>query len=34
MRLGNGDSIAAAMTQVYGMRLAELESQWRNLLGG
>src|SRR6266700_2476332 len=34
MRLGNGDSIAASMTQVYGMRLAELESQWRNLLGG
>jgi len=33
-RLGNGDSVAAAMTQVYGMRLAELESQWRNLLGG
>jgi len=34
IRLGNGDSVAAAMTQVYGMRLAELESQWRNLLGG
>jgi len=33
-RLGNGDSVAAAMTKVYGMRLAELESQWRNLLGG
>ncbi len=34
VRLGHGDTIAAAMTKVYGMRLAELESQWRNLLGG
>jgi len=33
-RLGNGDSVATAMAQVYGIRLAELESQWRNLLGG
>ena len=33
-RLGGGDTLAAAMTRVYGVRLSELESQWRNLLGG
>ena len=32
-RLGAGDSVAAAVTRVYGPRAAELESQWRNLLG-
>lgn len=32
-RLGAGDSVAAAVTRVYGLRAAELESQWRNLLG-
>jgi tetratricopeptide (TPR) repeat protein len=32
-RLGAGDSVAAAMVRVYGLRAAELESQWRNLLG-
>jgi tetratricopeptide (TPR) repeat protein len=33
-RLGAGDTLAASMTRVYGVRLSELESQWRNLLGG
>lgn len=33
-RLGAGDSLAIAMARVYGVRLTELESQWRNLLGG
>ncbi len=32
-RLGAGDPMAAAVTRVYGLRAAELESQWRNLLG-
>ncbi|MGH2393831.1 MAG: hypothetical protein ACRDGH_10115, partial [Candidatus Limnocylindria bacterium] len=32
-RLGAGDAVAAAVTRVYGLRAAELESQWRNLLG-
>lgn len=32
-RLGTGESLAGAVTRVYGVRLAELESQWRNLLG-
>ncbi|MBI3636778.1 MAG: tetratricopeptide repeat protein [Candidatus Rokubacteria bacterium] len=33
-RLAAGDSIAAAVTRVYTVRLSELESQWRDLLGG
>lgn len=32
-RLGAGDSVAAAVVRVYGLRVAEVESQWRNLLG-
>lgn len=32
-RLGAGDSLGGAMARVYGVPLAELESQWRNLLG-
>jgi hypothetical protein len=32
-RLGTGESLTGAVTRVYGVRLAELESQWRNLLG-
>jgi tetratricopeptide (TPR) repeat protein len=33
-RLAAGEPLTGAVTRVYGMRLAELESQWRNLLGG
>ncbi len=33
-RLGAGETIADAAPRVYGWRLAELESQWRRLLGG
>lgn len=33
-RLGGGDGLAAAVARVYGVRLAELESQWRSFLGG
>jgi tetratricopeptide (TPR) repeat protein len=33
-RLGAGETIAQAMPRIYGLRLAELESQWRRLLGG
>lgn len=33
-RLGAGEPLTGAVAHVYGMRLAELESQWRNLLGG
>lgn len=33
-RLGDGAPLPAALAQVYGIRLAELESQWRTLLGG
>lgn len=33
-RLGAGEPVGAAVARVYGVRLAELESQWRNLLGG
>jgi Flp pilus assembly protein TadD len=33
-RLGAGDPLPGAVARVYGVRLAELESQWRNLLGG
>jgi hypothetical protein len=32
-RLGTGEPLTGAVTRVYGVRLAELESQWRNLLG-
>lgn len=33
-RLGRGEPIEAAMPAVYGLRLAELEEQWRRVLGG
>ena len=33
-RLGRGETIAAAMPEVYGLSLAELEHQWRRVLGG
>ena len=32
-RLGAGESIAEAVPRIYGLRLAELESQWRRTLG-
>jgi tetratricopeptide (TPR) repeat protein len=32
--LGEGRSLGDAMTRAYGLRLAELETQWRRLLGG
>jgi tetratricopeptide (TPR) repeat protein len=34
LRLGGGESIATAVPQVYGLSLAELEHQWRRVLGG
>ncbi|OGK99712.1 MAG: hypothetical protein A3E31_14590 [Candidatus Rokubacteria bacterium RIFCSPHIGHO2_12_FULL_73_22] len=34
LRLGAGDTLAEAMPRVYGLRMAELESQWRRVLGG
>ncbi len=33
-RLGAGEPIAQATLAVYGFRLAEIESQWRRVLGG
>jgi tetratricopeptide (TPR) repeat protein len=33
-RLGAGEPLDAAFARVYGLPLAELESQWRRLLGG
>ena len=33
-RLGRGDAIATAVPAVYGLPLAELEHQWRRVLGG
>jgi tetratricopeptide (TPR) repeat protein len=33
-RLGRGEPIEVAMPAVYGLRLAELEEQWRRVLGG
>jgi tetratricopeptide (TPR) repeat protein len=33
-RLGRGESIATAVSGVYGLSLAELERQWRRVLGG
>jgi len=33
-RLGAGETMAEAMPRVYGLRLSELESQWRRVLGG
>ena len=33
-RLGAGESMAEAMPRVYGLRLTEIESQWRRVLGG
>jgi hypothetical protein len=33
-RLGRGEPLAEAVGRVYGVRLTELESQWRTLLGG
>jgi hypothetical protein len=33
-RLGRGETIALAVPAVYGLSLAELEHQWRRVLGG
>jgi len=33
-RLAAGDGIDDATRRVYGLRMAEIESQWRRLLGG
>jgi tetratricopeptide (TPR) repeat protein len=33
-RLGAGETMAEAMPRLYGLRLTELESQWRRVLGG
>jgi tetratricopeptide (TPR) repeat protein len=33
-RLGRGETIATAVPAVYGLSLAELEHQWRRVLGG
>ncbi|HKQ67465.1 MAG TPA: tetratricopeptide repeat protein [Methylomirabilota bacterium] len=33
-RLGAGETMAEAMPRVYGLRLTEIESQWRQVLGG
>jgi tetratricopeptide (TPR) repeat protein len=33
-RLGRGETIASAVPAVYGLPLAELEHQWRRVLGG
>jgi tetratricopeptide (TPR) repeat protein len=33
-RLGAGETMAEAMPRVYGLRLTEIESQWRRVLGG
>src|SRR5262249_58222456 len=33
-RLGAGETMAEAMPRVYGLRLTELESQWRQGPGG
>jgi len=33
-RLGAGEAMAEAMPRVYGLRLTELESRWRQVLGG
>ena len=33
-RLGRGEAIATAVPAVYGLPLAELEHQWRRVLGG
>jgi tetratricopeptide (TPR) repeat protein len=34
LRLGRGETIATAVPAVYGLPLAELEDQWRRVLGG
>lgn len=33
-RLGNGETVSAALQPVYGLSLQELEAQWRLVLGG
>jgi len=33
-RLGAGETMAEAMPRVYGLRLTEIEFQWRRVLGG
>ena len=33
-RLGAGETMAEAMPRVYGLRLTEIETQWRRVLGG
>jgi len=32
-RLGAGEAIAEAVPRIYGLRLTELESHWRRVLG-
>jgi hypothetical protein len=34
LRLARGEPIATAVPAVYGLSLAELEHQWRRVLGG
>jgi tetratricopeptide (TPR) repeat protein len=34
VQIGRGESLDSAVARVYGVRLAELESQWRRVLGG
>jgi tetratricopeptide (TPR) repeat protein len=34
VRLGEAEPLDTAFARIYGMRLAELEAQWRRLLGG
>jgi hypothetical protein len=33
-RIARGEPLAAALTRLYGVRLTELQSQWRHLLNG
>jgi hypothetical protein len=33
-RLAAGETVAQALPRIYGLRLTELESQWRRVLGG
>src|SRR5688500_2978176 len=33
-RLGRGESLDVAIPSIYGLRQADLETQWRRVLGG
>jgi hypothetical protein len=33
-RIGRGEPLTASMERAYGLPQAELESQWRRVLGG